>query len=80
MYPHDFDVKGQHVEVEDLDKLLTQYASEKNLTISNKDVLNYASFGLSSQEGTKLTIFEKGQNNVMPKTVFLVLIKKIMKK
>lgn len=76
MYPHDFDVKGQQVEVEDLDKLLTQYASEKNLTISNKDVLNYASFGLSSQEGTKLTIFEKGQNNVMPKTVFLVFDQK----
>ena len=76
MYPHDFDVKGQHVEVEDLDKLLTQYASEKNLTVSNKDVLNYASFGLSSQEGTKLTIFEKGQNNVMPKTVFLVFDQK----
>ena len=76
MYPHDFDVKGQHVEVEDLDKLLTQYASEKNLTISNKDVLSYASFGLSSQEGTKLTIFEKGQNNVMPKTVFLVFDQK----
>ena len=76
MYPHDFDVKGQHVEVEDLDKLLTQYASEKNLTISNKDVLSYASFGLSSQDGTKLTIFEKGQNNVMPKTVFLVFDQK----
>ena len=76
MYPHDFDVKGQNVEVEDLDKLLTQYASEKNLTISNKDVLSYASFGLSSQEGTKLTIFEKGQNNVMPKTVFLVFDQK----
>ena len=76
MYPHDFDVKGQHVEVEDLDKLLTQYASEKNLSISNKDVLSYASFGLSSQEGTKLTIFEKGQNNVMPKTVFLVFDQK----
>ena len=76
MYPHDFDVKGQNIEVEDLDKLLTQYASEKNLTISNKDVLNYASFGLSSQEGTKLTIFEKGQNNVMPKTVFLVFDQK----
>ena len=76
MYPHDFDVKGQHVEVEDLDKLLTQYASEKNLTISNKDVLSYASFGLSSQEGTKLTTFEKGQNNVMPKTVFLVFDQK----
>ena len=76
MYPHDFDVKGQHVEVEDLDKLLTQYASEKNLTISNKDVLSYASFGLSSQEGAKLTTFEKGQNNVMPKTVFLVFDQK----
>ena len=76
MYPHDFDVKGQHVEVEDLDKLLTQYASEKNLTISNKDVLNYASFGLSSQDGTKLTTFEKGQNSVMPKTVFLVFDQK----
>ena len=76
MYPHDFDVKGQHVEVEDLDKLLTQYASDKNLTISNKDVLSYASFGLSSQDGTKLTTFEKGQNNVMPKTVFLVFDQK----
>ena len=76
MYPHDFDVKGQNVEVENLDKLLTQYASEKNLTISNKDVLSYASFGLSSQDGTKLTTFEKGQNNVMPKTVFLVFDQK----
>ena len=76
LYPHDFDVKGQNVEVEDLDKLLTQYASEKSLTISNKDVLSYASFGLSSQDGTKLTIFEKGQNNVMPKTVFLVFDQK----
>lgn len=76
LYPHDFDVKGQNVEVEDLDKLLTQYASDKNLTISNKDVLSYASFGLSSQDGTKLTTFEKGQNSVMPKTVFLVFDQK----
>ena len=76
MYPHDFDVKGQNVEVEDLEQLLTQFASEKNLTISNKDVLSYASFGLSSQDGTKLTTFEKGQNNVMPKTVFLVFDQK----
>ena len=76
MYPHDFDVKGQHVEVEDLDQLLSQYASEKNLKISNKDVLSFSSFGLSSQDGTKLTIFEKGQNNVMPKTVFLVFDQK----
>ena len=76
MYPHDFDVKGNNIEVEDLDKLLTQYASEKNLTISNKDVLRYASFGISSQDGTKLTTFEKGENSVMPKTVFLVFDQK----
>ncbi len=76
LYPHDFEVKGQNVEVEDLDQLLNQYASEKNLTINNKDVLTYASFGISSQDETKLTTFEKGQNNVMPKTVFLVFDQK----
>lgn len=76
LYPHDMSISGQNVEVEDLDQLLTQYASEKNLTISNKDVLSYASFGLSSQDGTKLTTFEKGQNNVIPKTVFLVFDQK----
>jgi len=76
MYPHDFDVKGQNIEVEDLDQLLTQYASEKNLTISNKDVLRYASFGLSNQDGTNLTIYEKGKTNVLPKTVFLVFDQK----
>ena len=76
MYPHDFDVKGNNIEVEDLDQLLTQYASEKNLTISNKDVIRYASFGISSQDGTKLTTFEKGQNSVLPKTVFLVFDQK----
>ena len=76
LYPHDMSISGQNVEVEDLDKLLTQYASEKSLTISNKDVLSYASFGLSSQDGTKLTTFEKGQNSVMPKTVFLVFDQK----
>lgn len=76
LYPHDMSISGQNVEVEDLDQLLTQYAKEKNLTISNKDVLSYASFGLSSQEGTKLTTFEKGQTNVTPKTVFLVFDQK----
>ena len=76
LYPHDMSISGQNVEVEDLDQLLTQYAKEKNLTISNKDVLSYASFGLSSQDGTKLTTFAKGQNSVMPKTVFLVFDQK----
>lgn len=59
LYPHDMSISGQNVEVEDLDQLLTQYAKEKKLTISNKDVLSYASFGLSSQDGTKLTTFAK---------------------
>ena len=76
LYPHDMSISGQNVEVEDLDQLLTQYAKEKNLTISTKDVLSYASFGLSSQDGTKLTTFAKGQNSVMPKTVFLVFDQK----
>ena len=76
LYPHDMSISGQNVEVEDLDQLLTQYAKEKNLTISAKDVLSYASFGLSSQDGTKLTTFAKGQNSVMPKTVFLVFDQK----
>ena len=78
MYPHDFDVKakGNNIEVENLDQLLTQYASEKNLTISNKDVLRYASFGLSSQDGTKLTIMTKEQITELPKTVFLVFDQK----
>ena len=76
LYPHDMSISGQNVEVEDLDQVLTQYAKEKNLTISTKDVLSYASFGLSSQDGTKLTTFAKGQNSVMPKTVFLVFDQK----
>lgn len=76
LYPHDMSISGQNVEVEDLDQLLTQYAKEKKLTISNKDVLSYASFGLSSQNGTNLTTFEKGQNNVIPKTIFLVFDQK----
>ena len=76
LYPHDMSISGQNVEVEDLDQLLTQYAKGKNLTISTKDVLSYASFGLSSQDGTKLTTFAKGQNSVMPKTVFLVFDQK----
>ena len=76
LYPHDMSISGQNVDVEDLDQLLTQYAKEKNLTISTKDVLSYASFGISSQDGTKLTTFAKGQNSVMPKTVFLVFDQK----
>ena len=74
--PHDFGVSGQNVEKEDLDKLLSQFASDKGYTIKEKEVLRYTYFGVANQEGTKLTIFEKGQNRVQPKTVFMVFDQK----
>ncbi|MDS5451499.1 ABC transporter permease [Streptococcus pneumoniae] len=74
--PHDFGVSGQNVEKEDLDKLLSQFASDKGYKIKEKEVLRYSNFGIANQEGTKLTIFEKGQNRVQPKTVFMVFDQK----
>ena len=74
--PHDFGVSGQNVEKEDLDKLLSQFASDKGYTIKEKEVLRYTYFGVANQEGTKLTIFEKGQNRVQPTTVFMVFDQK----
>ena len=76
MNPHDFGITGQNVEKEDINKLLDQYASDKGLTVTKKEVLTYSSFGVANQEGTKLTIFEKGQNRVQPKTVFVVFDQK----
>ena len=74
--PQDFGVSGQNVEKEDLDKLLSQFASDKGYTIKEKEVLRYTYFGVANQEGTKLTIFEKGQNRVQPTTVFMVFDQK----
>ena len=76
MNPHDFGITGRNVEKEDINKLLDQYASDKELTVTKKEVLTYSSFGVANQEGTKLTIFEKGQNRVQPKTVFMVFDQK----
>ena len=76
MNPHDFGITGQNVEKEDINKLLDQYAGDKGLTVTKKEVLTYSSFGVANQEGTKLTIFEKGQNRVQPKTVFMVFDQK----
>lgn len=76
MNPHDFGITGQNVEKEDINKLLDQYASDKGLTVTKKEVLTYSNFGVANQEGTKLTIFEKGQNRVQPKTVFMVFDQK----
>ena len=74
--PHDFGVSGQNVEQEDLDKLLSQFASDKGYKIKEKEVLRYAYFGVANQEGSKLTLFEKGQNRVQPTTVFMVFDQK----
>ena len=76
MNPHDFGITGQNVEKEDLDKLLSQFASDKGYNIKEKEVLRYAYFGVANQEGSKLTIFEKGQNRVQVKTVFMVFDQK----
>ena len=76
MNPHDFGITGQNIEKEDINKLLDQYASDKGLTVTKKEVLTYSNFGVANQEGTKLTIFEKGQNRVQPKTIFMVFDQK----
>lgn len=76
MNPHDFGITGQNIEKEDINKLLDQYASDKGLTVTKKEVLTYSSFGVANQEGTKLTIFDKGQNRVQPKTIFMVFDQK----
>ena len=76
MNPHDFGISGKNVEKEDLDKLLSQFASDKGYSVKEKEVLRYSNFGIANQEGTKLTIFEKGQNRVQPKTVFMVFDQK----
>ncbi|HHA8560031.1 TPA: ABC transporter permease [Streptococcus pneumoniae] len=74
--PHDFGVSGQNVEKEDLDKLLSQFASDKGYKIKEKEVFRYTYFAVANQEGTELTIFEKGQNRVQPKTIFMVFDQK----
>ena len=76
MNPHDFGITGQNVEKEDINKILDQYASDEGLTVTKKEVLRYSSFGVANQDGTKLTIFDKGQNRVQPKTVFMVFDQK----
>ena len=76
MNPHDFGITGRNVEIEDLDKLLSQYASDKGLTVTKKEVFRHSNFGIESQDGTKLRIFTKGNNFVQPKTIFMVFDQK----
>ena len=70
------ELQDRMLKKEDINKLLDQYASDKGLTVTKKEVLTYSNFGVANQEGTKLTIFEKGQNRVQPKTIFMVFDQK----
>ena len=76
MNPHDFGISGRNVDKEDLDKLLSQYASDNGLTVTKKEVFRHSNFGIESQDGTKLRIFKKGNNFVQPKTIFMVFDQK----
>ena len=76
MNPHDFGISGRNVDKEDLDKLLSQYARDKGLTVTKKEVFRHSNFGIESQDGTKLRIFKKGNNFVQPKTIFMVFDQK----
>lgn len=76
LHPHDFSITGRNVEKEDLDKLLTQYASEKGLTIKRKELFEYAGFAVKSQAGNKLQLFGKENDSSMAQTVFLVFDQK----
>ena len=76
MNPHDFGISGRNVDKEDLDKLLSQYTSDKGLTVTKKEVFRHSNFGIESQDGTKLRIFKKGNNFVQPKTIFMVFDQK----
>ena len=60
--PHDFGITGQNVEKEDLDKLLSQFASDKGYKIKEKEVFRYTYFGVANQEGNKLTLLKKDKS------------------
>ncbi|KXT75094.1 ABC transporter permease protein [Streptococcus sp. DD10] len=72
MSPHDFGISGQNISQEEADQALGQFASDHQLEVSRKEILTYAYFGVAYQEGTNLTIYQRGENRVTPKTVFMV--------
>lgn len=73
MNPHDFSIQGRNLDTEDLDQVLTKFANDHNLQVTQKESLLYATFGLDSQSGNKLTIIPNGTTHVTPKTVFMVM-------
>ena len=69
----------KNVEKEDLDKLLSQFASDKGYKIKEKEVLRYSNFGIANQEGTKLTILKGDKIVFNLKQSSWYLTKKTMK-
>ena len=72
MNPHDFSIQGKGVDLELINQKFDEFASEHKLEIKNRDLMNYATFGVESQKGTDFTVYPDDEHDVRPRTVFLV--------
>ena len=72
MNPHDFSIQGKGVDLEQINQKFDEFASEHHLVIKNRDLVNYATFGVESQKGTDFTVYPDDERDVRPRTVFLV--------
>ena len=72
MNPHDFSIQGKGVDLELINQKFDEFASEHQLEIKNRDLMNYATFGVESQKGTDFTVYPDDEHDVRPRTVFLV--------
>lgn len=72
MNPHDMAVTGRDVDKAQLEQFLTDFANSEHLPIKKQTVSEFYSFALKEQDGNKLTLYEKGQSNVVPPIIGLV--------
>lgn len=79
MNPHDFGITGRNVEKEDLDKLLSQYASDKGLTVTKKEVFRHSNFGIESKMEPSSVSLQRGITLFNRKPFLWSLTKKTMK-
>lgn len=71
--PHDFSIRGYDATAQDVDQVLTRFAHDHHLQVTQKENLFYATFAVNSQDGNKLTIYPKNATKITPTTVFAVL-------
>ena len=72
MNPHDFSIQGKGVDLELINQKFDEFASEPQKENKNRDLMNYATFGVESQKGTDFTVYPDDEHDVRPRTVFLV--------